>query len=382
MKSLGLYTESIYSKQGNNFYSSDIFILFFRKIFPERNISIIGRLNECKTFGGYKLDLNTTFCGLSNYKNIPTLLSYFPVYLLFNLNRFRKFVNSVDHLFIATPSPVSIFLIFFFLFKKKEVTIFVRQDIRELTKTRYNNFFLYQVANILELIIEIIVKKNPSIKVFVFGKSIETRYRKYSKNVHSIADTRYSFKDVLDKREIKKIDWNKEVKFLFVGRLEKGKGIENIMETFTKFKKTNFSLTIIGDGTLRKSLENKSLLLGINNKIEFVGYIPFGKKLYESIKNHNILILPSFSEGLPQVILEAMSCGVLTIGTNVGGIPDIIDDNYNGFLYDPNFPEELEKLLIRLDAENFDNLLFCERAIETAKKYCNENQAIRVLKEF
>ena len=380
MGTMGLYTEAIYSMKEDALYSSDIFILFFKKLFPDDRINLIGRvLNSDKVYH-YKIDKkDASFYKLSGYKNIPFLFFIFPLYILFNFKHIKAFVNSTDHLFVATPSPVSILLILLFRFRKKKITIFVRQDTRELVRHRYKtNFFPLLITNILESIVESIVKTDKKIIVFAFGSSIKNRFLKYSKNVFLIADSRYSASNIMNDAQLKQIPWNKEVKLLFIGRLEKGKGIENLINVFASIVDLNYSLTIIGDGNLIITLKDMCNSLQIMNHVTFTGFVPFGEALFELIKKHHIHILPSLSEGLPQVVLEAMACGLLTIGTDAGGIQDIIINNQNGFIYDKNSPDELKNVLIRLHTSKFNNIPFCKAALQTAFKYSNESNVALV----
>lgn len=113
---------------------------------------------------------------------------------------------------------------------------------------------------------------------------------------------------------------------VFVGRLEKIKNLENL---FLSLKNLNIRLQIVGIGSLRTVLENKALSEGIN--VEFLGMVP-QEELPIVLNNNGIFILPSITEGNPKALLEAMSCGLVCIGSDVPGINSIIKDGYNGFL--------------------------------------------------
>jgi L-malate glycosyltransferase len=126
---------------------------------------------------------------------------------------------------------------------------------------------------------------------------------------------------------------------LFVGRLIEWKGVDTLIRAMIHVirKKPGAVLFVAGEGPLRGDLEQLSRKLAVEESIRLLGRIDDDElaKLYNQA---SVLVLPSrpfngiVMEGLGVVLLEAMSHGVPVIGSNTGGIPDIIKDNYNGFL--------------------------------------------------
>jgi len=112
----------------------------------------------------------------------------------------------------------------------------------------------------------------------------------------------------------------------FVGRLERQKNLIALLEAL---KGLPYELTIVGNGSMRKELERKAKENNIN--ITFMNSV-FHLRLPEILNQHEIFILPSLYEGTPKALLEAMSCGLPVIGTNVTGIKDIIRHKENGYL--------------------------------------------------
>jgi glycosyltransferase involved in cell wall biosynthesis len=94
----------------------------------------------------------------------------------------------------------------------------------------------------------------------------------------------------------------------------------------------------VGQGPMLDELLHKSNELGIRDRVNFLGYHPAP---IEIMLKAQFGILPSHSEGLPNAILEAHSIGLPIIATSVGGIPEIVKDNFNGLLVNPNSPKEL-----------------------------------------
>ena len=126
---------------------------------------------------------------------------------------------------------------------------------------------------------------------------------------------------------------------LFVGRLAPIKGIEHLLEALRMYANP-YRLTIVGDGPDRKRLES----LSIDMPIEFVGMKPF-EAIGEYLVKSHVLVLPSLSENLPNVLLEALAHGVPVIASRVGAIPEIVRDGENGYLVEPRNPNSLRRAL-------------------------------------
>ncbi|MFB2971576.1 glycosyltransferase family 4 protein [Aerosakkonema sp. BLCC-F183] len=116
-----------------------------------------------------------------------------------------------------------------------------------------------------------------------------------------------------------------------VGRLfiyDKGQDILLRVLAQEKWKKRKLYVNFFGQGIHREALVGMAKYLNITN-VSFPGFI---EDITEVWRHHHALILPSRCEGLPLVLVEAMMCGRLGIVTDVGGIPEIIEDNLTGFL--------------------------------------------------
>ena len=119
----------------------------------------------------------------------------------------------------------------------------------------------------------------------------------------------------------------KDKHILYIGSLHRGKNVVNLVKAFKNLN--DFHLDIIGKGPdenkLRKIIEENNI------NVNFLGLFP-NKKIPEIINQYHIFLLPSISEGNPKVLLEAMSCEIACIGTNIEGINNIITHKKNGYL--------------------------------------------------
>ncbi len=122
----------------------------------------------------------------------------------------------------------------------------------------------------------------------------------------------------------------KDKSILFVGRLVKEKNLLNLLKALKNLN--DFTLDIIGTGPQAGFLRKQAGLLAVN--VKFLGVFR-NDKLPDIYNKYETVILPSFFEGNPKVLLEAMSCGATCIGTNVRGIKEIIKHKENGYLCNP-----------------------------------------------
>ncbi|EHP84065.1 glycosyltransferase family 4 protein [Methanotorris formicicus] len=160
---------------------------------------------------------------------------------------------------------------------------------------------------------------------------------------------------------------------LFVGSFVEQKGLDVLIDAI---KDIDFNFKLIGDGPLfnkiKEKIEKENMkhveLLGKKSQIEVAKYM----------RNCSFLVLPSISEGLGMVLLEAMACGKAVIATNVGGIGEIVKDGYNGFLVPPNNPKILkDKIKILINDKNLREK-FGKNGKEFSKNFSWENVAKKV----
>jgi len=169
---------------------------------------------------------------------------------------------------------------------------------------------------------------------------------------------------------------------LYFGRLSDEKGVDVLIKAIKI--SSHCKLKIVGDGPYKKYLEKLSSKN--DNKIEFLGEV-WGNELERIIKNSKFIVCPSiWHENFPYVIIQSQSFGKAVIGSNVGGIPELVDHNISGFIYQydnykilSNYMDKLwidNELVIKMgknakkSADNeFNDDIFFEKLISIYKKY-------------
>ena len=176
--------------------------------------------------------------------------------------------------------------------------------------------------------------KNKVIHIFAVSSETKQQLIKNLKiNSNKINVVYHSFDDNIFKP---KQDYLIRPNFIYVGRLEKEKGIEEILEYFSQ--NSEIKLTIVGNGRLKSIVEeyNKKY-----TNINYIGYIKNEKELAFLYQKHTFLILNSkktetWEELFGMVIIEAMACGVIPLTTNHKGPLEIIENEKDGFIFKEN----------------------------------------------
>jgi len=155
-----------------------------------------------------------------------------------------------------------------------------------------------------------------------------------------------------------------EKQVIFAGRLSKEKGIKTLIEICKKLP-NDIHVIIIGDGP---EVENIKKLESSQNNIHYLGSKNHQQTI-SLIKGSDVLVQPSFSEGISTTILESMACKTAIIASNVGGNLELIQDRESGILVEPTNPEMFCKKIIELISDKSLQNKLSTLSYEHVKKY-------------
>lgn len=127
----------------------------------------------------------------------------------------------------------------------------------------------------------------------------------------------------------KKFDQKKDIDIIYIGRLERQKNLVNLIKGIAKLKRDKLKLVFVGSGSLINFLPKLALKYHVN--LQLSGSIPHSK-LPAILNRAKIFVLPSLIEGQPKALLEAMSCEIPVIASNIPSHREIIKNNINGIL--------------------------------------------------
>lgn len=225
-------------------------------------------------------------------------------------------------------------------FLRKSIIIFIckvfkKKIVYHIHGAEFKLFYKkYNYFNIVERIIrkvDILIVLSKNWKVF-FSDIVDPDKIVILNNMIPKPDLEYK----LEKKNV--------IEFLFLGEIGERKGLFDMIDVIVSHKQDfldKFILYIGGNGNISKLtdlIEKEDL----HQIVKFVGWVS-GDKKKELLTSCDVYILPSYNEGLPISILEAMSYGMPIVSTNVGGIPEIVKDQENGFLINPGDKQDLFK---------------------------------------
>ena len=306
----------------------------------------------------------------ASFKMLANMLT--DLQISFNLLRVFRDIDIVSFQIGARAYPLSVLLS---KILRKKVVVFSFNTFYKLTKVGKEHgvfdkkeIFSYSLANIVEkfafLLADQIAVESESVIKF---SNIEKYRRKISIYGAQFID--------LDLFKIKKELKDREELVGYIGRLDKVKGVLNLAKAIPLILRShnNIEFLIGGDGVLFDDVVEELKSKGVYDRVRLIGEIP-----HEEVPNYlnemKLLILPSYSEGIPGIVQEAMACGTPVLATPVGGVPDLIKDGKTGFIMGNNSSECIAENVIR--ALEHPNL---EEIVENGREFIERKYSYEVM---
>lgn len=173
-------------------------------------------------------------------------------------------------------------------------------------------------------------------------------------------------------------------RLLFIGRLSEQKAPMLLLEAAIEaLKSDSFELAFIGDGDFRPMMERRIVEAGVGDSVKLLGWRS-GAEVRAELERSQVMVLPSFAEGLPVVIMEALAMGRPVISTTIAGIPELVRHGENGWLVPPGNVEALVKAVRDACATPLSRLTEMghagRRAVE--ENHSDEREAAVLIRHF
>lgn len=222
---------------------------------------------------------------------------------------------------------------------RKKVVLFLASSFPNILTNRGNKNFFSESLRTFELL-------NYSLcdNMIVYSSNLipEWKLEKYRSKIFIAHE---HFLD-LDTFNIRNKYYDRIYSVGYIGRLSEEKGVLNLVRSipFLLERNPNLSFFIAGSGELKHEIEDYLESKGLMSNVIFRDWVPHDE-LPNYLNNLKLLVLPSYTEGLPNIMLESMACGTPVLVTAVGAIPDVILDCETGFILENNSPECIGKTI-------------------------------------
>jgi glycosyltransferase involved in cell wall biosynthesis len=196
-----------------------------------------------------------------------------------------------------------------------------------------------------------------------------------------LMDSAFASAQILKER-CERLEFGEALRMGFIGtlaQLYKGPDVLLNAAAICRSRGVDFELVIVGDGRRAPDMNALAERLGIENRTRFAGQLAFGQAIRDFLDTVDLFVMPSRQEGLPRAMLEAMARGCPCIGSNIGGIPELLAPED---LVPPNDPKALADKITEVTADPKRMKAMSERNLARAKQFDPETLRVARLKFY
>jgi glycosyltransferase involved in cell wall biosynthesis len=350
------------SEVGRNF---DAVVFFGRTASPD-DPSVVHRLPE-----GVQL------AGLAHYSNLRRLREVARAAIGTGRGMWTG-LSRVDVVWVFGPHPFAVLLIALALLRRRQVVLGVRQDTVEyyrgrLPSPRWRPALV--PVRVLDLAYRLLARR---LRTTVVGPELARRYGD-GPVVLPMTVSLVRAADVAAAPA--QADWNGTIDLLTVGRLEPEKNPLLLVDALALLEAEEagrFRLTWAGDGRLSEAVAARAVQLRVAHLLDLRGFVPFGDELFRLYRSAHAFVHVSLTEGVPQVLIEALAAGLPVVATDVGGVRSVLDSGSAGLLVPPADLRALVGAIREISRDATLRARLANRALTVARELTLESQARRV----
>jgi glycosyltransferase involved in cell wall biosynthesis len=372
---LAVYTDYTYGREGAQLYAERAFALFLARLATRFDrFVLIGRLKPNPDRARYPIPPEIEFVGLPYYE---TLLHPAQVLrsMLVSIRRFWRALDDVDAVWLLGPHPLSIAFAALACARRKRVLLGVRHESAAYIRSRHpGRRVIHLIAGAVDAAYAAIGRRSPMV---VVGPALRRRYGR-SRSLLELTVSLVEDRDVIEAEAARSRPYNGGLTILSVGRLEQEKNPEMLAEVMAQLCSDDgreWRLVVCGEGPLEETLAARLEELGVADRAELRGYVP-ADEMREIYRSSHFLLHTSWTEGLPQVLIEAFAAGLPVVATDVGGIREAVDTA--AVLVPAGDATEASNALRRLASDSKPRERLIDAAIDHARLHTIDREVDRL----
>ena len=350
MKTLNLYLEERFIYFNNHYYSQiygDSMWAEYLEVFDK--VFVIARVKKQTSFDpitkGYKITKNPNiiFIPLADYQGLYEGIKYLPA----TVSSVVKSVKQSQSNLLRLPGLISNIAGVSAIWMNKNIAVQLVGDPYDVFSSGVGGKY----APVLKIVFTNLTKyicKNAAVASYVTQYTLQEKYPP-NRNAVNISYSDVNLEpSVFEEKNIRKdnIIEKEVINFLMVGSLEQRyKGFDIALRAISQLKTNKkFTINIVGEGIYLEELKELVRELNLSEVVNFCGKVSHEEVLRLMVLC-DIFLMPSRTEGLPRALIEAMAMGAPAIGSNVGGIPELLDRE---FIFTNENYSELSKMILKL----------------------------------
>jgi glycosyltransferase involved in cell wall biosynthesis len=381
---LGIYLDDVYwvfeAEAGQPRISTDRSFLLFLAEVGERfdRLTLFGRTVHAGAPSDYVLPVRVELVELPHYANLRRILAVLGA-AGGSLTRFWRGLDRVDTLWIFGPHPFAVLFVALGAVRRKRIFLGVRQDSVRVYQARLPGLRwapAILVVRVLDGVYRLLARRLPTT---VQGAELAGRYGGPRSNLLITTESVLRARDVASRATER--DWSNQLELLTVGRLEPEKNPLLLVEALARLENERpgrYRLTWVGRGPLDDVVRGRAAELGVLDRIEFHGYVPFDGGLLDLYTRAHAFVHVSLSEGMPKVLIEALACATPIVATDVGGVRAAMAEGSVALLVPPDDLEALVAAILRISDEPEVREGLVVRGLELVTTLTLEAEAERV----
>ena len=338
---------------------------------------LFGRTVRSSTPADYVLPRETELAELPHYSNlrrIPEVVSA----TAGTVRGMWRGLSRVDCVWVQGPHPFAVVLVALAAARRKRVVLGVRMESVQYYRSRLpSRRWAPALAPIVAIdrAYRLLARRLPTT---VVGADLARRYGGERPSLLNMTVSLIRERDLVTTLRAGRPPGT--VELLTVGRLEPEKNPLLLIEALHGLELEapgRYRLTWVGRGELEDAVRRRVGELGLSERVRVLGYVPFGPELLDLYRRAHAFVHVSRTEGVPQVLIEALASGTPVVATDVGGVRELLDDGRAGMLVPPDDLDALVAALRRIVEEEPRRAL-AKRGLEIARELTLERQAERV----
>lgn len=376
---LGVYVDAVYRRIGDRVSTDRAFLLFVAETAAHFDgLTLLGRTIDTPESADYELPPDVELVELPHYTSLLhplEVLRAFPG----TVRAMWRGLDGVDTVWVIGPNPFDPILMAVALVRRRRLALGIRQDSSAYFASRVPGGSWWPAVaamRCIDAVYKVLARRVPTT---VVGEAIAERYGGGRPNVLAMTVTLMRADDVASEPADR--DWSETIELLTVGRLEREKNPLLLVEALAALERSQpgrFRLTWLGRGPLEEEVIAAAERLDVRRLISLRGYVPFGRELFDVYKAAHLFVHVSLTEGVPQVIVEALANGVPVVATDVGGVRAAFGNPGAVLLVPPDDLQALVAAIQELAADPLGRSERSRRGLELARRLTLENEAARV----